>query len=586
MYFVKRAFSIVLVLILLITAAGCSGSTDTGPAAGIKDIPRERTLIFENIEGRVPLPDNQNPYTENQYLDWGLWQANQESLFYYNYETGEIMPWLAAEYTFSESFDSVKIKLREGVKWSDGEPFTADDVVFTVNMIKGHPELRYSTDMNSWVDSVTANGEFEVDFKLTQPYPSFIMDYFSVKIWDTILIAPEHIWKDVDPVTFSNFDLEKGYPVGTGPYKLVRSTESEQVYDRRDDWWGVETGFKDMPAPERVMWVSIGSEEIRSAKLVNNELDGAWVLSRSMFEQVKQKNDKIISWTDELPYAYLDAGPRGLILNCDAKPFDDVGIRRAINYAINREEIVAVAYEGMTVPSYTMYPTYPPLQKFLDDNEDLFTEYDTKTFSIEKCKEIMESKGFTMGDDGLWKNAAGNNITFTINSRSNETDKLKMGPVLVQQLRAAGFDVDFKALESAVMYTESQSGSLKAWLSEELASVADPYSTLDAFTGKWYKPIGELSSKPYRYKNEEYDAIVKQMSVLSSTDPEFQNLARQAFDIWLRDLPCIGLVQAYLLTPFNETYWTNWPTSENNYIQPTEWWVTCNIMIHEIKPAE
>lgn len=586
MKLVKRLLSIILTLILLISTAGCSGSTDTASGTEIKEIPRERTLIFENIEGRVPIPDNQNPYTDNQYLDWGMWQANQESLFYYNYETGEIMPWLATEYAFNESYDSVNIKLREGVKWSDGEPFTADDVAFTIDMIKEHPELRYNTDMNTYVDTVTVAGDLEVDIKLTQPYPSFIMDYFSVKIWDTILIAPEHIWKDVDPVTFSNYDLEKGYPVGTGPYKLVRSTESEQVYDRRDDWWGVETGFKDLPAPERIIWLSIGSEEIRSAMLVNNEVDGIWTLGRSIFEQAKQKNNKIISWTDELPYAYLDAGPRGLFFNCDVEPFNDADVRRAVNYAINRDEIVTVAYEGMTEPSYTMYPTYPPLKKFLADNEDLFAKYDIKTFSVEKSKQIIQSKGYTMGADGLWMDAEGNKITFTIIARSGESDKLKMGPILVQQLRIAGFDVDFKALESAVYYNERQSGSAKAWLSEELASVADPYSLLDTFTSKWYKPIGELASKSSRYRNAEFDEIVQQMSVLSNTDPKFQKLARQAFDIWLRDLPCIGLVQAYLLTPFNETYWTNWPTSENNYIQPTEWWVTCNIMIHELKPAE
>ena len=241
---------------------GTSGSSQTGSTGGdqIKDVPREKTVVFENIEGRVPLPDNQNQYTDNQYLDWGMWQANQESLFYYNYETGEIMPWQAKGYEFNDDFTKVKIFIREGVKWQDGEPFTADDVVFTINMIKSHPELRYSTDMNTYVQDVVANNDHEVEFTLTQSYPSFVMDYFSVKVWDTLLIAPEHIWKDVDPVTFSNYDLAKGYPVGTGPYKLVRSTETEQVYDRCDTWWGAETGFMDMPKPERAISLTVVSE--------------------------------------------------------------------------------------------------------------------------------------------------------------------------------------------------------------------------------------------------------------------------------------------------------------------------------------
>lgn len=567
---------------------GTSGSSQTGSTGGdqIKDVPREKTVVFENIEGRVPLPDNQNPYTDNQYLDWGMWQANQESLFYYNYETGEIMPWQAKGYEFNDDFTKVKIFIREGVKWQDGEPFTADDVVFTINMIKSHPELRYSTDMNTYVQDVVANNDHEVEFTLTQSYPSFVMDYFSVKVWDTLLIAPEHIWKDVDPVTFSNYDLAKGYPVGTGPYKLVRSTETEQVYDRCDTWWGAETGFMDMPKPERAIWVTVGSEELRAAKLVSNEIDAAWTLGRSNYETAKAKNNNIVSWYEDLPYAYLDPGARGLYFNCDVFPFNDPDVRHAINHAINRDEIVAIAYEGMTEPSYTMYPTYPPLKAFLDRNEDLFEKYDIKSYDVQKCKDIMTSKGFTLDSEGLWRDSGGNRITFTIIARSGESDKVKVGPILVQQLRQAGFDVDFQALESAMYYNETQSGSAVVWLSDQLSSVSDPYSMLDAFHSKWYKPVGELSSKPSRYRNSEFDALVEQMSVLAPSDPRFMELADQAFEIWLRDLPCIGLVQAYLLTPFNSTYWTNWPDANNNYIHPGHWWVTGNILLHNIEPAK
>ena len=72
------------------------------------------------------------------------------------------------------------------------------------------------------------------------------------------------------------------------------------------------------------------------------------------------------------------------------------------------------------------------------------------------------------------------------------------------------------------------------------------------------------------------------MSALSSDDPAFQEAANKALEIWLSELPALPLMQQYLLTPFNTTYWTNWPTVDNNYIQPTEWWYNCNIMIHNV----
>ena len=83
-------------------------------------------------------------------------------------------------------------------------------------------------------------------------------------MWDTLLIAPKHIWEKVDPMTFANFDLEKGLPLGTGPYRLVRSSETETVLDRRDDWWGAKTGFHALPEPERLIWIAVGGEDIRA----------------------------------------------------------------------------------------------------------------------------------------------------------------------------------------------------------------------------------------------------------------------------------------------------------------------------------
>ena len=82
-----------------------------------------------------------NPFVSGQYLDWGMWQAVSESLFYLNLETGKLEPWLAESGEYSDDDASVTVKLREGVKWADGVDFTADDVVFTIDMLKANPNL-------------------------------------------------------------------------------------------------------------------------------------------------------------------------------------------------------------------------------------------------------------------------------------------------------------------------------------------------------------------------------------------------------------------------------------------------------------
>jgi peptide/nickel transport system substrate-binding protein len=575
------------IITLLVCLTGCGGKTDAGSASGqLRQVSREKTLIFENIEGRIPMPNNQNPYVNGQYLDWGLWQANQESLFYYNYETAEIMPWIASGYQFNSGYTAVKITLREGVFWSDGVPFTPGDIVFTIDMLKKNTDLRFSGEMNELVKEVKINNEHEVEFILSKPNPTFIMDFFAVKVWQTLLIAPKHIWENVDPNTFTNFDPEKGYPVGTGPYSLVRSTETEQVYDRNEKWWGSESGFDNMPEPERVIWIVVGSEEIRAAMLVNNELDVAWTLGKRNFEIAKSKNPNIISWSSQPPLGWLDPVPLSLGFNNDAFPFNDPELKWAINSAINRDEIVNIVYEGLSEPAATMYPAYKPLKEFLDRNAGLFTTYPVLTTDLNRTASIMQGKGYTKDKEGLWTNAGGGHITFTIIARSGESYHLKAGPVLAQQLTKAGFDVDFQPYESSVFYNEVYTGKALCYIGGVLASVDNPYSTFNYFHGKWYKPSGEMTdAHSYRWRNSEFDRLVDIMVSLPPEDKKFRDAADRALEIWLEELPALGLAQVYLITPFNATYWTNWPSADNNYIQPTHWWVTGNQLIHNIRAA-
>ncbi|MCY4106476.1 MAG: ABC transporter substrate-binding protein [Chloroflexi bacterium] len=557
-------------------------------AQDIREVPREATVIIENEFGRVAVPDNMNPYIAGQYLDWGMWQATQEALFYLNYETGAVIPWQATGYSFNDDKTEVTIHIRDGVKWADGTPFTAHDVVFTINMLKANEELQYSFDMQQWVADISAPDDHTVVMTLTRPNPRFVINYFSVRIWDTILIAPQHIWGDVDPTTFTNYDLEAGLPMGTGAYRLIRSTETEQVYDRRDDWWGAETGFQPLPAPERAIWLGAPSEDLRAALMSNNELDAGWLFSRSTFEVAQSRNPNIVGWTADLPYAYLDPCPRYLGLNNRAAPFDDREVRWALNAAIDRDVLVAIAYEGMTNPAATLYPTYAPLQAFLDRNAALFEQYDVLGSDEMLIDSVMEGKGYTRDSEGLWVDGDGERISFILIARSSQTDKVRMGNILAEQMRAAGFDATFQPLEDGIFYADVSNGASQAWVTDLCGSVSDPYETFSRFHSRFSGPIGESvpGVNASRFENAEYDEIVDAMAVLAADDEGFNELADQALAIWLHELPGIPLVQARLLTPFNNSYWTNWPTSDNNYIQPGHWWVTGALMLHNIQPSQ
>lgn len=226
---------------------------EAAPAAEGSD--RSKTLIMDIDGGRLQDPEGVwNPYVPGNRRDQGFHQVCLEPLFILNYQTGEFIPWLAESFTSNDTLDEWTLTLRDGVKWQDGVPFTADDVVFTIQtLIDNAPELGDSAAMKQWVKSVEMVDDLTVKFMLNEPNPRFQLDYFAVKIWGSPEMLPKHIWEGQDPLTFKNFDLAAGLPMCTGPYKLASTSPTEVTWTRDDNWWGVDAGFK-LPEPETIIW--------------------------------------------------------------------------------------------------------------------------------------------------------------------------------------------------------------------------------------------------------------------------------------------------------------------------------------------
>ena len=559
----------------------------TATTSFAQSVAREDQLIFENISERVTTPENYNPFLPSTLLHAGLQQVGLESLFYYNYETGEMVPWQAESYEFNPTFDEITIKLRQGVAWSDGVPFTSEDVVYTLTTLKDNaPSLGgWSVNAKTWIASVEAVDPQTVKIKLTSANPRFMLDTFGVRIYGTTMIVPKHIWETQDPLTFSNYDVAKGWPVSTSPYGLASSTTTETVWKRRDDWWGAKSGFHALPEPLEVLFRTAGSEERRAAMATNNELDSLWVLGRDNFENVVRTNPAVTSWFKEAPYAYLDPCPRYMSFNTTAAPFDNPQVRWAISEAINRDAIVDIAWENLTVPAKWMTPDYPPFKPYMDGAADLFEQYPTLEYNVEKSAQIMQEAGFTKNGE-FWADSSGKPVTIDVVIRQGEADQVRMAPVVTQLLRRAGFDANFQLNDIAAFNDALSNGRADAWLDVSCGGISDPYATLDLYHSRHATPIGTLATGARtRWKNADYDAIVEKMAVTAADDPAMQTLFHDALAIWLKDLPAVPLVQAALLTSFNTHYWGNFPTAENNYVHPGFWWATDLLIVAEVKKA-
>ena len=160
-------------------------SCSTAYAGGHK-VARNKQVIFDVDGGRVG-----NPFQMNYLVpggtprNTGLHQAMWEPLFILNYETGEIDSWMGESMTPNAGQDVWTLKLRNGITWSDGQSFDADDVVFTIQMLldDSSKSLEYAGAMQQWISSVGKKDKRTIEFKLTGPNARFQLDYFSVKIW-------------------------------------------------------------------------------------------------------------------------------------------------------------------------------------------------------------------------------------------------------------------------------------------------------------------------------------------------------------------------------------------------------------------
>ncbi len=596
-------------LIVLVLLAGCQGAAPAAeggeaaagggeaaaPAAAdapeLPEVPRDRTLVvMAGGPNTYAQFDNQNPFIpgSDQAFHTGTLPAMYEPLIMFNVLTGEYENWLAESWEYNDDFTEITIKLRDGIKWDDGEALNADDVVFSFNMNRDNADsMVHLADLPTYLEEAVKVDELTVKLMLKSPSPSF---------WATTLttnhgpiVVPEHIWADKDPLEFTNFDLANGLPVGSGPFKLVFASPQQKIYDRRDDWWAVETGFKSLPNVERIIYIPQQDESQAAQLMINGDLDMGPIMQVSTLKSVLAQNPKVTMFTgQEPPYGYLDWCPIDLNLNASEAPYDDPDIRWAISYAIDREKLVAIAESGAGVPAlhqFTPYAWFEPFEQRLQD--EVFSKYTYDTAAhLDKVDELMTGKGWEKNDDGKW---AKDGATFAMNIYV--PDWLKAyGPPLAQQLQDAGFDASFD--NSPGLGTGVQTGEqLESFGCKGPSGVLgmDPYFMLSIYGAQYFRPTGEPAPiwwATSRWQNEEYDALVEQIAPLEVDSPEAMEIFLQAMDIWVSEMPDIYVGQLIIRYPMSTQYWTNWPVEGNVYGFPHSWQHDFMLTFINLEPAE
>ncbi|MGZ5907987.1 MAG: ABC transporter substrate-binding protein [Reyranella sp.] len=250
----------------------------------------------------------------------------------------DIVPDLAKSWSWSADNKDLTFKLQEGVRWHDGQPFTAKDVVCTFDLVtgKGEQKLRRNP-RQSWygnVDSVTANGDHEVTVHLKRPQPSIL----SLLASGYSPVYPCHV-----PVA-----QMRTKPVGTGPFKFVEFKQNEGIkVTKNTDYWK-----KGRPYLDAIEFTIVPNRATAMLSFVSGRFDITfpWEVTMPLLKDIKSQLPNAMCQTTSMNNS------TNLIVNRDAPPFDNPDLRRALALAIDRKSFVDIINQGDAQLGGTMQP--------------------------------------------------------------------------------------------------------------------------------------------------------------------------------------------------------------------------------------
>jgi peptide/nickel transport system substrate-binding protein len=554
--------------------------------SGLKPVPRNQTLI--TVRGGT-----QGKFTEDQLWNPFIATANHqtgpqfvcEPLAFYSAFQDKMIMWLAESYQYSPDYLTLTIKTRPEAMWSDGVPFTADDVAYTYNALNTlGSKVKWGADVAQVLDKAVVLDPQTVQLNFKSPAPRFF-EYSAYKFDIGIYMMPKHIFEQQtqDISAFPHFDVSKDWPVTTSPWKVVYSDPSQKVFDLRDRWWGAGV-VADMPKPQRLIYLPDPGEQNLAQGMISNAFDIVTGIQPTTFPTVFAQNPKVTTWTGQNPpFGYEDWWPHSLYVNTQNGPTADPDVRWAISSYIDRDQIVDFAWNGAASSAGLPIPNSPyGTQIFYDAAQSLLQQYNTLEYNPAKGDTILQSKGFTRGSDGIWVAPDGKPMNFDIISFFDFTS---VGPVVVEQLKRAGISASYS--EPPNFGDRLNSGDFSMMLFGHGGSYGpDPYYTLRLYQTSSVNIVATHQTNYSLWENAQYDSIVDE--VYSTSPTERQKMVDdwvRAMQIWLPNLPDIMIEQGYHRLPTNETYWTGWPNAQDPYVNTAFFHLTPALIVHRLQPT-
>lgn len=547
----KKAASAVAAMAALSLVAACGGdsSDPTDPEGDVNGDgapPADGPVLAVFAGDQTPIVGNFNPYSPTVLAP--ALGAIYEPLFFYNKaEARDPLPLLGESVEWNEDGTELTITLREGVEWNDGEPFTADDVVFSFT----NEAVRMD-----YVDAATAVNDTTVEIAFNTT--SFTNEY---SLLGATYIVPEHVFGELDDlVTFDNAEE----PVGTGAFMVENVTSAAYTIAANPNYWD-----EDRPGINTVQYLGIDGNSSAESLFRAGELDYSTFFVPDPDSLIQPHDLGYLNTSSPNPIVIMICSNEEL--GCEGMQTDKA-VRQALNVAIDRAEINEKAYYDLAGPAS------PTLVKPDRDEEwvaDGMPLDNPETADPDAARQILEDAGYTEGSDGIYE-MDGERLSILIESVEGWSDANAAAELMVSQARAAGIELRNETVTEVQYSDRRMTGEYTMFVGAIFGTpISDPYVIYrDSLTTNYTQPVGtslEPSQTNFaRYSNPEVDEAV---AIAASTNDE--DVKKEAYatiqEHIVEDLPYISMFHGGSQTFFNQTDFDGWPSEDDLYAFPASW---------------
>ena len=549
----RRALVIAVVALLAVglvwgLGSALAGSESPSPAAG------KTTLRL----GWTNDPDNLNPFIGYESSSYEIWAINYELLVGFRASDMANVPGVGLATNWETSPDGKvwTFTITDRSKWQDGEPLTASDVAFTYNYVIKN-KLGMFIDYMKFIDTVEAPDATTVVFSCSKHKANML------GLW--IPILPEHIWSKIKPA-----DAEKSFKnpppiIGSGPFQTgeVKKGAFIRMVANKDYWRGA-------PKVDEIIYQTYQNQDTMAQDLRSGAIQTGWNVPSAQFEPLGAEPDltSIRAVTIGFDQLGFNCADQKIYPKSTGHPvLTDPAFRQALQWAVDKDKIVAIGYNGNAAPADTIIT-----REFYSAEADFHwtpPADEAYTFDLEKAKAALDAAGYTDGDGNGIREYKGKDIKLRLYARTESPESQNCGKLITGWFEDIGLDINFQVIDDGALGDK------------QYAYVGDQYAPdFDLFIWGWGGDVdpnfilsilttGSIEAwSDCIWSNAEYDKLFLQQQTQIDVQQRIATVHKMQ-QIVYQESPYIPLVYDLDLLVADTTNWTGWVRANQN---KGAWW--------------